>query len=161
MSAVPGHQDLFTDSCSFTLHSSTNTNYKGCSHVCACYLITVNKEFSLFSNSKEKTTSCDLLHGFATSHKVFSFCSRMYVEQPGKQPAPQESCGLPCPAPLQDENKPLQLFCPLFLAPLACSERELVLMRPLFPSAITVEEKHFKVLGWAWSMSLSSPLQYR
>lgn len=123
MSAVPGHQDLFTDSCSFTLHSSTNTNYKGCSHVCACYLITVNKEFSLFSNSKEKTTSCDLLHGFATSHKVFSFCSRMYVEQPGKQPAPQESCGLPCPAPLQDENKPLQLFCPLFLAPLACSER--------------------------------------
>lgn len=75
-----------------------------------------------------------------------------------KQSAPaQHLPGMPPPLPRamtqQEETKPLQVFCPLFLTPLDCTEKALARSRQLFPPAIAVEEKG--VLDWACSMTLS------
>ena len=122
--------------------------------ICICYFATMDKEVKPLSNTKKNSTSCRLLNGFAISHAYEARCSICClgeqsrsvcsVGEPQSVPA-QRLSGmpplLPRAVPLQDENKPLQVLCHLFLAPLACTEKTLALIRQLFPPAIAVEEK--------------------
>lgn len=125
----------------------------------------MDKKFKPLSNTKKSSPRCRLFNGFAPSHlyegKCSTFCPREQPSSVCSMGEPQSASVwclsgiLPRDMPQQDEHKPQQVFCPLFLAPLACTETALALIRQISPLAIAVQEKEiFKVLDQACSMSL-------